>query len=396
MLRIFILIAGFIAASSAAAGTLREALDKAWERNPQAQGARAREAELQARRQAAEGLLPAPPAVSLSHRSDQLNKNAGKHEWEAELGLPLWLPGQKQARIDHAASEQTEWSATLAALRLEIAGELRERVWAAVLAGNELELHMQRLETAAILERDVARRVAAGDLARTDLLLAQNDTLAARFAVLDNQSKLGQAMQSYYALTGDERLPGQREEQTHDEASLDTHPRLEAARTAIALAQAKLRDAMESRRDPPELSVGTRRERASFDEPYSDTVSIKLRLPFATEARNRPLITAAETELARAQAEYRQARIRVEADIRQKRHEYHAALAQLDITRGKQALTAENLALLQKAFDLGELDLVNLMRAKALAHEANLALIQQTIAVARTRAALNQALGVLP
>ncbi|MBI2313911.1 MAG: TolC family protein [Betaproteobacteria bacterium] len=379
----------------AQADSLRDALEKAWARNPQAQALSAREAEVKARQGAAASLLPAPPALSISHKTDRWNSGIGKREWEAEIELPLWLPGEKSARLAVSAAEYAEWRVSGAALRLGLAGELRERTWNAAQGEAELALAKRRLETAQALEKDVARRVGAGDLARTDLLLARNDALTAHAAVLENEVKLAQALQTYLALTGEELLPTEREETVRD-AALDTHPQLEAARQTIVLAQAKIRHARETRRDSPELSFGTLRERDAFGEPYHDRVGVKFKLPFATDARNEPVLAAAQTELTQAEAEYRQIRARVEGEIRQARQAHQSALLQLDLARRKQALAAENLVLLQKAFDLGELDLPSLLRVKALAHEAELGLTQQAIAAARSRAMLNHALGVLP
>ncbi|HEX9179981.1 MAG TPA: TolC family protein [Burkholderiales bacterium] len=383
-------------APSPSAGGLREALDKAWARSPQAQAAEAREAEVKAREDAAGSLLPAPPAVTVGYRGDQLNDKEGRREWEAEIDLPLWLPGEQGARLDAADRERSGWSASLAALRLTLAGELRERVWAAALAESDLRLARARLATAESLESDVARRLRAGDLARIDLLLAQNESLAAAAAVLDAEIRLAEALQAYRALTGDEQRPAQMPEPPGEAQDPDLHPTLEATRNAMALAHARLRIALESRRDPPELTLGAVRERDFFDEPYHTTIGFKLKIPFATDARNQPVITAAQTELVQAQAEYRQTRLRVELEIRQKRQALDAATAQLELAQRKQAATAENLRLQQKAFDLGELDLPALLRAKSLAHDGDLTLAQQIIAVARARAALNQALGVLP
>lgn len=398
-LAFWILLFGLAEIASAqdhGAGALRDALDKAWARSPQARAAEAREAEVKARLEAAGSLLPAPPSVSLAYLSDQLTDKLGKREWGAEIEFPVWLPGQKRARLDLADHEQSDWSAALAALRLALAGELRERVWAAALAESELKLARARLTTAEALEDDVARRLRAGDLARTDLLLAQNETLAAGGAAYEAESRLADALQAYHALTGDEKPPARPEEALGEGPELDRHPTVEAARNAVVLSRARLKLAAESRRDSPEITLGALRERDAFDEAYRDTLGIKLKIPLATEARNQPLIAAAQTELIQAEAEYAQVRLRIQSEIRLKRRAHDAAAAQLELAQRKQVVAAENLRLLQRAFDLGELDLPALLRAKALAYEADLALLQQTVALARARAALNQALGVLP
>jgi outer membrane protein TolC len=121
-----------------------------------------------------------------------------------------------------------------------------------------------------------------------------------------------------------------------------------------------------------------------------------LRLPFSTEARNQPLIATAETALTQAQAQYEQARRQLEVEIKQAEQGYQAAQQALVIAETQQRLTAENVTLLQKSFDLGELSLVLLLQAKNAAFSAEQAYTQQKIALALSKARLSQAQGILP
>ena len=78
-----------LAAGSADAQTLREAVERAWERQPAAQARSYRSAELAARTKAANAWLPSPPSIGLSERSDRFNRNGGAREVAAELSFPL-------------------------------------------------------------------------------------------------------------------------------------------------------------------------------------------------------------------------------------------------------------------------------------------------------------------
>jgi hypothetical protein len=62
---------------------------------PQAAGLDAREAEARAAQDVAAGLTPEPGSVSIGSLNDRFNRNQGKQEYEVELAVPLWLPGQK-------------------------------------------------------------------------------------------------------------------------------------------------------------------------------------------------------------------------------------------------------------------------------------------------------------
>jgi len=375
---------------------LHDALQLAWRVNPQAQALEARRNEVLARRGTAAALLPYAPAASASYRSDQLTGNAGQREFDAELGLPLWLPHEQATRLGLVDAEQAELDAAAAALRLAIAGELRDALWAAALAENETQLARERLQAAAALEQDVARRVDAGYLATTDLLLAQGETLTARGALLDREAQLAQARRSYALLSGGADLPAASTEATRETPPPESHPALRAAHSVIVLATARVRVAAKAQRENPELALFARNERAGAADPYSNSVGVKVRLPLDSAAYRQPAVAAAQTELTQAEAEYRLQQQRVAADTSRAQQDLDYALQHVELAQKQQAYGAENLKLVQKAFDLGERDLPTLMRARAAAQQADLALAQKTIALARARANLNQAQGILP
>jgi cobalt-zinc-cadmium efflux system outer membrane protein len=152
------LLAGLAIVWPAYAQSLGEALEQAWTRHPQAAAVSAREDEARARADVAAGITPGPASMSLSSLNDRLNKNRGKQEWEVEMAVPLWLPGQQAARAAEAESAVMEVAARRAALRLQIAGEVREAWWTVAAARNARDLARRRATTAGALEADVRRR----------------------------------------------------------------------------------------------------------------------------------------------------------------------------------------------------------------------------------------------
>lgn len=391
-----LLILGLLLTQPVYAASLRTALDKAWENSPQAQTLEARRAESDAQAVAANSLLPGAPAVILGHRGDQLNSNAGKREWEAGIALPIWLPGQRDARQRQAQAGKDGLEANIRALRLKLAGELREAIWQVRQAEAQTRLDEERALTAKKLAEDVARRVLAGELAKTDLNLAQNEWRTAQAAVLHSRNRQLQAQQAYATLTGMTALPDGVSEIAQPKPLPDDHPLLEEARLAIEAAQAQVRVAMNSRRDSPEVELSTRRERGNLNDPYASTVAISLRLPFSTDARNLPRSSAAQTALTGAHSGYARVRLTLEYHGQQAEQALQAADQVLDLARQQRAAARENLDLIQKSFSLGESDLFTLLRARAAAFEAEQSYNQQEIAQALAHARLNQAQGVLP
>ena len=396
IMRHTLLILGLLLTQPVYAADLRTALDQAWEKSPQAQTLEARRAENNAQGVAADSLVPGAPAVILGHRSDQLNNNAGAREWEAGVAVPIWLPGQRDARQRQALVGRTGLEANILALRLRLAGELREAIWQVRQVEAQTQLDEARAQTAKKLAEDVAKRVRAGELAKTDLNLAQNEWLTAQAAVLQNRNRLLQAQQAYATLTGTTVVPDDIAESVQSKPLSDDHPLVEEARLAIEVAQAQVRVASQSRRDNPELELSTRRARGNLNDPYASTVALALRLPLATDARNLPLMSAAQTALTSAQSEYNRARLTLEYQRQQADQALQAADQLLDLARQQRTASRENLDLIQKSFSLGESDLFTLLRARTAAFEAEQAYNQQEIAQALSRARLNQAQGVFP
>ncbi len=377
--------------------SLKDAVEQAWSRHPQAAAIVAREAEAQARAEVAAGITPGPASMSLSSLNDRLNRNHGKQEWEVELAAPLWLPGQKAARQTEAESAVGEVAARRASLRLQIAGEVREAWWAVAGARNARDLAGRRSATARALEADVVRRFKAGDLARVDANLAQNERLAAEADLLEAEAALRQVEQAYRGLTGDAAPAVLAAENAIPLRELqEDHPQLVAMTAVAQVARARLKVAQETRRDAPELALRVVRERGELGEPYANTVGVKLTIPFSSGARVRQESSAARAEASHADAELALARQKLKLDAERARLDFDVALRQLGMAEERGALTADNLRLADKSFSLGESDLTALLRARGNAFEAEVFLNRQQVARAAAQSRLKQALGVLP
>lgn len=409
------------------AQTLAHALDQAWTRAPQASAFAAREAEAQARAEVASGVLPLPPSVSLSTLNDKLGSDQGRQEWELELALPLWLPGQRSAREGEAQSIVAEVTARRRALRLQLAGELRDAWWALAAARAAVSLAERRSNTAAALESDVQRRVKAGDLARVDGNLAQGERLAAQAEQLEAAGALRTAEQVWRHLTGNPPpasltpeppagLTGTATGATTAAAtstatttttateratapvtlSPEDHPALAYALAATRVAQAKLVVADATRRDAPELALRYFRERSSYNDGQANAIGIKLTVPFSSGARTRQESAGLQADVAQADGELAQAKLGLALDTERAGLDLESARRQIDLARERRELGVDTLRLVEKSFALGESGLPALLLARATAYEAEAALARQQIAADAAQSRLNQALGVLP
>lgn len=371
------------------------AVDAAWQRSPLARTLEARRGESVAGKESAQSWIAGSPSVGLSQRNDRGNNQTGFRETEISISAPIWLPSQRSARESLANISADELEAQIAHTRLVIAGEVREQLWAVAAAREELaeaQDHQHHLES---LADDVMRRVKAGDLARTDGLLAQQEVLAAKSAITAAQTRLQVSMAHYVTLTGQQSIPSPVPEPIA--ASMQKpHPRMLFVHKSLQRSQASLHAVNSTRSDPPTVGLLMRREQDGVMSGSSQSIGIAVQIPFGTNARNRPLESAALTKIETARAEAAQAESMLLSDIELARQQLTASEQGLAAASERAALTREHTELIAKSFRMGEHGLNDLLRSHALSHEADVDERQQRVAVGLAHARLNQALGILP
>lgn len=392
---------GLVAAqpvSSLSRPTLAQAVEAAWQRAAEAAQADGRARRARADSVAAEAPWAAPPAVELAHRSDRPLTDVGARETDVGVVMPLWLPGQRGARLESARAADEAADASRDAARLRIAGQVREAVWDVLLQRAELVLAQARNETLAALAADVERRVAAGDLARADALAARAEALASAAELMQARARLQASSTRWQALTGLADVP--EPERPGDDAIVPSpqagHALLRAARSEVELARKRLDAALRSRRSPPELFARLRSGVPSRSEPSQNSVTLGLRVPLATEDRNAPLLAAATADLNIALATERRLQRQLEAEVESGRAEADAAERQVAEHLERVRLLRERSALLERSFRAGETALPEMLRVLASAAQAEAALERQRAAAGLARARLQQALGIHP
>ncbi len=377
--------------------SLSQAFETAWQRVPAAHALGSRQSQARAQLELAGAWTPAPPKVSLGELSDRLSERNGRREWEAEVAVPLWLPGQRGAQLSIAQTQQALLDAQTSAQRLELAANVREAWWKLAAAGNTAALARGRLNSALLLQADVERRFEAGDLARTDANIARTETQAAEGELIDAMREERQTQLGWLALTG-MPVPSSLPEEVPAPANTDpeSNPRLQALASLARTLRARVRSLDSSRRESPEVSLRVSREQSSSSERLSNAVGIKLTIPLSSAPRNARDGAELGAELAEAETQAIQVRRQLQLDVDSARGEFAATERRLTLVQARVALAADTLQLMQRSFALGETDLATLLRARAGAFDADAERDRQRIARAVAVSHLNQALGVLP
>lgn len=354
-------------------------------------------AEGEARRTQTASLFAADPALVVRHQTDRVGAQDGFREWEAGLEAPLWLPGQKGQRRREAYRYLVEADAATAALRWEVAGEVRERLWQLLIAHAELAQAETTLAGAEELQRLVQRRVTAGELARAELILSRKDTLTRAADLQLRRSELALAQESYRQYTGSDTLPADFAEQLKGADQLaEDHPALRSARAAVERTRAVRDRTRGEGRANPTLLVSGVQSRDLAAAGYEGSINLELRIPLGLPSQSAATLATAERGLTEGNAELGRVHRVLLDTLYREAAAYRGLLEQVQLAEQQLALADEGERLARRGFELGESDLFKLLAAREQALAAHRKLKVGRLEVGRAIARYNQAAGVLP
>jgi len=375
------------------AASLAEAFAHAWAaRQPVSE---ARQQLRQSQLEASTAWLPGPPALTVSQRSDRLDRDAGLREWELELSAPLWLWGQRELSRRLAEREQDAEQHARALARWQLAGVLREAWWEARLAELEAAAAQQRLHMLSALETDAARRVKAGQDAPLVHHQAAGIRAQAEADWLRAQAQARRAVNQFTVAARGAALP-QQAEPAHPSALPDAHPLLASLDARVAAAQARLAHVNGDSRDAPELALTLTRERGARSEPYQNLAKLALKIPFGGQARNGPRLAQANVELSEALAELYAGREQLAQDIDTARLARELGLQQARVQAEAWQLAEQRLGWIQRAVRAGQLGAPEQLRAQNELNEARSQAERAQLEAGRAHSRYLQAIGALP
>lgn len=375
-----------------AGSTLQSALDAYWQRHPQAQALIARESAARAGQARADGWLADAPSIALSRLDER--DGAGR-ETELEIALPLARQrGERQqqanAQAEVIAAEARWLRLTLAAELLTVDSERRYR-------DEALQLSQQRLSVAQALARNVDAKVDAGELARTDALLASSEALAANAALLSAEQLADEARDAWQLRVGN--LPGFDETLESALAPLpgdpQQHPQLQQA---LARAQAAAAEARFERRysGDAELSLLMKREEDPLLDERVDSAGIRLSVPLFAGSQREQAAASADAARLSAEAEAQQLQRQLAQAQQQARRHYERSTQQRALAEQQLQLNQQSWQHAQAAFAAGELPLAELLRQQQRLFDSHESLSQAKQQLRSALARLLLAEGVLP
>ncbi len=343
----------------------------------------------------ASSLFADTPEISVRLQNDRLFSNQGLREWESSLDIPLWMPGQKSASRQKARMSDREARAYQNLALLNVTGLVREMLWEIKLATAALGRARDNLQISEDLGNDISKKIEAGNLPRQNSILAQKDIMTRKIELIKAEAEYIHAGREYESITGLTEMPAYFEEAVDHGADMVNVPILELYRAKVDGLEAEYNIRRKSWGKAPTLSIGVKRETASFMDQNIDSVGVGLSVPLGASAHVKS--KRAEAALALAEMEREQALVNREykLSLHEAEHELEVCEVQLPLSASHFKMSQENLRLAQKAFDMGETDLFDLLKIQEQFFSSSAENTQIIIECKRAIARHNQVKGVL-
>jgi cobalt-zinc-cadmium efflux system outer membrane protein len=385
--------------------TLQRVMSEALAKSPEVAAARAEEA-------SAEGVLAADsrwvrenPSLEVEYGTDAVTQDQGERRLTVAISQQLQVAGQRGLRVERGEAALVAARARRRAVELSVARGAADAAAEWVRRQAHVMLAEEALTAARMLEEAAARRFAAGDVPELDRNGAALERARAEARAAQGRAEAAGALASVNRLLG--RPVSAPLELTLEPVAVPVEaraelPELEAARAEAEAARVEV-DLLRRERIPdPTVSLEYEQEKR-FEEhatgPDLHTASMvvaRLSVPLPLWNRNQGELAAARARRAAREAEREGREREVEAERLTARESYEAART------AEAALTAalpgveRNLALVQRAYEAGELSLDALLLARDRAYAARGEAIDATAALARARAAFLRVSGRLP
>lgn len=382
--------------------TLEEVVNLTYERYPQSALVAAYEEESRALEQRSTSWIAGFPMIYLQYIDDSLISDRGISEIQSGYQIPVWMWGQREAsqRVTEEARFASQKYAT--ALKLEIAGLVRNTLWNLRIVENRREIAKQIYEVAQRLTQVVGRRVELGDLSRQDQLLAQGDELEKKTVYLEAEAEVMHARKAYQNLTRMSRAPAQFDEIQSKKADLDEqHPSLAAADASVERAQAEVEFTRRSKQgNQPSIMIGTDSTSVaaagSRARDYGTGTNLVLQIPIGGDNWHAPAVAQANVALNERIVQRETLRRQLEKALHEARHNLEVDSAALVVLEQRRTIAESQIAMSRISFEAGEISLIDYLKIQTGAQSAIRDARERALMVKRDTATLNQVLGVAP
>ncbi|QED28021.1 TolC family protein [Microvenator marinus] len=370
----------FVSSASAEALSLPELLSFAHSNSPYIKRAEGEVGLARAQKLGAENSLQKNPELSISAGGRTLPRGTGL-EFEVGLQQEFEIGGKATLRRKLAARHISRSQAELAESQWKVHVEVHRLYVDILLARKRIE-QAERFVSYALSVRDIVRKqIDVGEESPLALLVAEADLARARELEVGARqledslrvqlaTTMGWESSDLPTISGN--LPEVRPAPAVDEliASMsENHPSVRASNEALDASRTKLEFEERALWPDPTLGVSYAREAAAAPEDPAHIWMLSLSVPLPSFNLNEEGRAMAAAELEIANQEQMATHLKLKAELREKVSALNAAVERVAIYEaGVIPQIEKNLSLLQRSWDLGEVDIhqVSQMRERLL------------------------------
>ncbi len=338
------------------------------------------------------------PAWQTSMIDDRLQTDQGVRELETGIAFDLWRPGERRNALAMGDAWEQRSAAWQQWLQWLIAGRLRSALADMEQADLALRTSDQVAADALRLLETTRRMQAAGAASELDVMQAESLWLQRSREQMDADAARVDAEREWQVLTGLSLRPAapHRESLSPLETIPADHPLLALRQSELAVSDAAVLQAEREARGSPSVSVGLRRERGDWQQPYINSAAVTVSIPFSTRA----VVDAAGSEARAARSAADVARLQdlreLTARLHEVKHELSTVADALPLAEREHTISQRQQQMAETAFETGELELPQVILILQRARESALAHQQLLLRQQHLEAEYNQIVGVLP
>lgn len=349
--------------------------------------------------------FPANPELGVGLGSRSSSGNTG-FEFEFSLAQELELAGEQGLRRKAARANARVAELGRDAIRWELHVEIH-RLFNQLLLMDERRRQAERfVDFSESLQEIAAGQVKAGEEAPLTLLVAQADVAQTKSVLLRVRQQEATTSASLKGLIGwpqsrplrvDGVLPPtSRAPATAELLKLMAkhHPSLKMRQEAISASQARLRAERRQAWPNPTIGASYGREAGLAGQPSNDVLLFNLSVPFPLWQRNQGGIARALAERDVAASQQAAVRNRLETNLQMTASALDSAAAQVELYENSVVPRLEqNLSSLQKAYELGEVGLMQVSQTRERLLDGTRRYLDARISYFAARAALEGFVG---
>ncbi|QNT78057.1 Outer membrane efflux protein [Entomobacter blattae] len=380
--------------STAYAITLQEAIAKAWQVDPARKAFTTdKEAEYN-KADAAHSWFPGGPTLNGQYFDDHaIGSNQGYTTYQFGVSVPVWLPGQRDATIQEALSNNKVAIENLAVEKMLIGIRVLDAATEASLYKNQVMILEQEKEALLHIRKLSDSLYTHGEIASTDLdaIIAWLEDVERELATAQEQYINFRAM--VQQLTLQDEVPdilmidgqGLLRQNVKDLNLIVEHdPRMKLAQAVLSSAEATHERAKSSFMPAPQVGVMGIHEK-QYGSPWNSRIGFEVSVPLPSEARNVPMQMDAVKKIASAEQLVVSSKRAIYAEYIKLRARFWASLKVVRHTTEKYNALENRLNSMAKAWSVGEVASIEFVRAR---HQALLARREKIAADIMWRSAL--------